>query len=236
VRSTEKIKKLIKNLKLDVYTNSEADQRVLGELLQAQEKSQETEPTFASPKIRGQKMSDGSKARKVAAVVALMVATAAVGAKIYKWRVIGRHPEAGYLLQSEDGGIVTNVPENWADSPEQAVEVKEDLDLQEQQGKGELVGANETEVNGTLQGRSLIFKYTLANGREVKTVDRDTEDSKRSLTRAQKDEIMNLLQEMKFEDLEVKEEEVRGRVFVFDRMKFILSDGTEVIKSVGRPK
>ena len=36
--------------------------------------------------------------------------------------------------------------------------------------------------------------------------------------------------------LDIKEKEVRGRMFSFKRQRFVLSDGTEVIKSVGRPK
>ena len=182
---------------------------------------------------------------KYAAVIALIctgvVAATAVGVKIHKWRVVGKHSEDGYLLQSqsEDGRttMTTNVPESWADNPEQAVEVKEELDLQKQQGKGELESVVETEVNGMLQSRSLIFKNTLADGREIKTSDHDPKYSGSNLTRAQKEEVMNLLKEMKFEELDSEEKEVMGRVFVFkDRMRFILSDGTEVIKSVGRLK
>ncbi len=74
MRSTEKIEKLIKNVNLHAYTNSEADQRVLGELLHAQEKSQKTEPPFASLKTRRTIMkSPVTKLAVAAAVIALVV-------------------------------------------------------------------------------------------------------------------------------------------------------------------
>ena len=72
MRSTENIKKLIKNLKLHIDTNSEADQRILDELLQAQEKSQKIEPTFASLKIRRQIMK--SPITKIAAAAVVIIA------------------------------------------------------------------------------------------------------------------------------------------------------------------
>ncbi len=54
MRSTENIKKLVKNLDLDVDTYSQADQAVLDELLEAQEKSKKMKSAFVSPKTRRQ--------------------------------------------------------------------------------------------------------------------------------------------------------------------------------------
>ena len=93
----------------------------------------------------------------------------------------------------------------------------------------------ETEVNGKLSSSFLIFKYVLADGREIEDGDFDP-DFKETMTKVKQEEVMNLLREMEFEVLDTEEKEVRGRVFVFTRQRFILSDGTEVIKSVGRPK
>lgn len=47
---------------------------------------------------------------------------------------------------------------------------------------------------------------------------------------------MNLLREMKFQELDISKKTVMGRVFVFKANKFVLSDGTEVIWSVGKPE
>ena len=93
MRSTEKIKKLIGNLNLDVYTNSEADQRVLSELLQAQEKSHQTEPVFASPRIRRKTMFSGKRTWKVTALVAAVIGIVSL---IILWVI-------GYLSEYGDG-------------------------------------------------------------------------------------------------------------------------------------
>ncbi|MGD8499611.1 MAG: hypothetical protein PVJ86_03135 [Phycisphaerales bacterium] len=52
MRSTENIKKLIKNLDLDIDTNRKTDRMVLSELLEAQEKSKKTSSAFALPNVR----------------------------------------------------------------------------------------------------------------------------------------------------------------------------------------
>jgi hypothetical protein len=257
VRSTENIKKLIKNLNLDVDINSEADQRVLRDLLQAQEKSQRTEPVFALLKIRRQKMSDRSKAWKVAAGLAVVIGATAiattVGLKVRKLYFKGREPDGTYMFQTKpetvdvgDGRTVTssrtvsvNVDPNQAIDVDQKIKDLEEVELLRQQDTSrELVGVVETEVNGKLQPRGFSFKYVLSDGREIKLGegDPDTQDRERSLTEAQEDEVIRLLRADKYEELDIKETEVRGRMFVFKRQRYVLSDGTEVIKSVGRPK
>ena len=176
---------------------------------------------------------------KYAAAVALIctgvVAAAVVGVKIHNYRVVGIDPERGYLLVSEDGLTGTNVPESWANSPEQALKVNEELALLKQQGDRELVSVVETDVNGKLSRRYLIFKYVLADGSEIKTGDFDP-DFKETMTKVKREELISLLRADEYERLDDIREEVRGRMFVFTRQRFILSDGTEVIKSVGRPK
>ena len=55
---------------------------------------------------RRQAMSLRVKSWKYAAAIALIctgiAAAAVVGVKIHKWRFFKKHPDAGYLLQSED--------------------------------------------------------------------------------------------------------------------------------------
>jgi hypothetical protein len=191
---------------------------------------------------RRQTMSVKVRSWKYAAVVALIctgvVAAAVVGVKIHNYRVVGKDPERGYLLVSEDGLTGTNVPESWANSPEQAVEVEEELALLKQQDDRELVSVLETEVNGKLSSRYLIFKYVLADGREIEDGDFDP-DCKETMTEAKQEELISLLRADEYErlDIDIKEKEVRGRMFsFFSRLRFVLSDGTEVIKSTGRPK
>jgi hypothetical protein len=175
---------------------------------------------------------------KYAAVIALIctgiAAATVVGVKIHKWRFLKKHPEAGYILVSEDGLKGATIPESWADNPEHAVEVKEELDLLKQQGAGELVSVLEKEVNGKLISRTFISKYILADGREIKSSDRDP-DFKESMTEAQEEEIISLLRADEYVTIGFEEKEVRGRMFSFERNRFVLSDGTEVIWSHGRP-
>ena len=187
---------------------------------------------------RSQTMSVRNRSWKIAAVAALIctgvVAAAVVGVKIHKWRFVEKLPEAGYLLVDEDGLKGRTIPESWAESPERAVEVAEELDLLKQQGAGELVSVVEKEVNGKLISRVFISKYVLADGREIKSSDRDP-DFKEQLTEAQDEELTNLLRADEYVTIGFEEKEFRGRMFSFERNRFILSDGTEVIWSAGKP-
>lgn len=160
------------------------------------------------------------------------------GAKIHKWRVTGKDPERGYLIQSEDGRTTANIPESWADSPEHAVRVKEELDLQKQQGDRKLVRVTETEVNGQLDNRFFIYEHTLSNGRVIKDGDFDPElGSPAKLGRERGKELSQLRQKGQGQELATTEErQVHGRVFVFKKWRFVLSDGTEVVWSTGRLK
>jgi len=176
---------------------------------------------------------------KFAAVIALIctgvVAATVVGVKIHKYYFVGKHPEAGYLLNSEDGLKGRTIPDSWADSPEQAVEIAEEIDLLRQQDNRELVSVIEKEVNGKLISRRFRFKYILTDGREIKSGDNDP-DFKERLTEAQEEELISLLRTDEYEAIGFEEKEFRGRMFSFERNRFVLSDGTEVIWSVGKLK
>ncbi len=178
------------------------------------------------------------RAWKVAAVIALIctgvVAAAVVGVKIQKYYFVGKHPEAGYLLSSEDGLKGRTIPESWADSPEQAVETAEEIDLLRQQDARELMRVVEKEVNGKLIRRTFIFKYVLADGRVIKSSDTDP-DFNESMTEVEEEELISLLRADEYVTIGFEKKEFRGRTFSFERNRFVLSDGTEVIWSVGRP-
>ena len=183
---------------------------------------------------------------KYAAVIALIctgvVAATAVGVKIHKWRVESKHPKYGYMLHSEDGKTVTNIPESWADGPEHAVEVKEELDILKQQGNRKLVGVSEYNVNGQLDSRWLSYEYNLSDGQTLKVSERDPDDNgQRTLTSEQRKEQDELWHEQldteNWQDFVTTEErQVRGCVISFTKWKLVLSDGTEVVYSIGRTK
>ena len=167
----------------------------------------------------------------------------AAGAKVRKWRFRDKHPERGYRLLSEDGQAATSIPESWADSPEHAVRIQEELDLQKRQGNRKLVEIREIEANGRLDFRVLIYEYNLSDGQTVKTPDFDPDDpSQWTVIGDRQEELSQLLrerrrQEEKGQELATTEErQVYGRVFAFKKRRFALSDGTEVIHSIGRLK
>jgi len=197
---------------------------------------------------RRQTMFVRKRAWKVAAVLAIVIGAGAlattVGLKVRKLYFVGRESDGAYRFATRPQTV--DEPMRMVISrldPNQTVEQKikdlEEVELLRQQDKRrELLSVFETEVNGKLQSRSFKFKYLLADGREITLNERDpdTKDLEKSLTEAQKEEVLNLMREMKYEDLDKKEKEVMGRVFVFGGMKFILSDGTEVIKSFSMSK
>jgi hypothetical protein len=193
---------------------------------------------------RRRTMSVKIRSWKYAAMIALLaVAAVAVGAEICRWHFIGKDSQMGYLLESEDGRFVTNIPDSWADNAELAVKVKEELDLQNQRGDRKLVAVVEKEVNGQLDSRFLIYEHSLSDGRVVKDGEYDPDESNpRTLTKEQQGEMDRLWHEqLKQEDSlhelhTVEERQVKNCVFSFRKWRLVLGDGTEVIYSIGHPK
>ncbi len=213
---------------------------------------------------RRQTMPAKVKSWRYAAVIALIgagvVAVAAVGVRIQKYRFVEKRPEQGYLVQSEDGRSMINITEKHADSPEQAVETAEEIALLKQQGQRELVGVSEIEVNGQLDHRVLSYKYNLSDGRTIRVGERDPDDNAPwTLVGERQDEAGRLLREavasrmgtglfvatdegtFHVPDEENEEKEIstyeqvfQGRTFIFQKYTFTLSDGTEVAWALGR--
>ena len=73
MRSTEKIKKLVKNLDLDIDINAKTDHAILNELFEAQKNYKQTKPAFISPNIRNTIMKSPMTRLAVAAGVILAV-------------------------------------------------------------------------------------------------------------------------------------------------------------------
>lgn len=99
--------------------------------------------------------------------------------------------------------------------------------------KGEFLGYEDKQV----QGRTFTFDtymFTLADGTVVTHGVGEPKGLKIHLTQTDWEELHNLLQARVGEDLGVVEKEFNGRLFVFKRQRFVLSDGTEVIWSSGQ--
>jgi hypothetical protein len=212
---------------------------------------------------RKQKMFVRNRTWKIAAVIALIctgvVTATVVGIKIHKWRVESKHPKYGYMLRSKDGRFMTNVPDSWADSPEHAVEVREELDLLKQQDKRELVSVTEYKVNGQHDHWWLTYKYTLSDGRVIRTGQYDPDDNTpRILVGELQDEASQRFQEILKSELftmttdpqtgeklriitpaegvvfTIYDQVVHGQAFSFHSRQFTLNDGSTVTYSFGR--
>jgi hypothetical protein len=238
VRSTEKIKKLIRNLNLDVYTNSEADQSVLSELLQAQEKSHKTEPAFASPTIRRKTMFAGKRTWKVAALVAVVIGAGAisvVAVNIGRYYYKGKTDAGVHIFHSEDWETVVTLDDKQVTDVEQTRQDLEEIEGLRQQGKNELLKVEITMTDGTLEKRVHVYKYELSDGRTIDQREGGSEGA-HALSEAQWAEWRQLRKAGPGEDLGTDEKTVEGFVFSFKRERYCLSDGTEVVYSVGYPK
>jgi len=190
---------------------------------------------------RRQTMSVKSRRWKFVAATALVctgiTAAAVVGVKIYKYHYVDRDEEGHIRVLREDGRRMWVFSNKTADNAELAVQTAEEIDLLKQQGIKELVSVHESEVNGQLDSRKLGYEYTLSDGRTIRQYedDPDTQDLERSLSEAQEDEIISLMRADEFVTIGSEKKEIRGLMFYFNRNRFVLSDGTEVIKSIGRP-
>jgi hypothetical protein len=106
-----------------------------------------------------------------------------------------------------------------------------------QAGAAQLVKVVEVSTGGRTDGRTLLCQYDFSDGRTVRTSQADLKDRRATtLTAAQTDEASRLWHEGKGQNLGVQDKDVSGRTFSFRRQRIVLSDGTEVIWSVGEPK
>lgn len=130
----------------------------------------------------------------------------------------------------------------------------EEIDALRQQNARELLSVTDLEVNGKLQPRVGAFQYVLADGRKERLGETvafadasraaaaqpdlnqpPAEGLKTRLTMADWKELHELMVAHQGEALDTYAEEVLGKVLQFTRVKYVLSDGTEVIRSGGKP-
>lgn len=236
MRSTEKIKKLIRNLSLDVYTNSEADQSVLRELLQAQEKSHETEPVFASLKIRRKTMFDRKRTWKVAALIAAVIGAGAisvVAVNYGRYYYRGTTDDGTHVFHSENSETVVTLDE--VADVEQTRQDLEEIEVLRQEDKRELLKVEITMTGDKLEQRVHVYKYALTDGRTI-DMREGVPGGAYALSKPMWEEWLRIRKAEPTEDLGSYEEIVEDRVVSFKREMFLLSDGTEVIWSRGTPK
>jgi len=109
-----------------------------------------------------------------------------------------------------------------------------------EQGKRELLKIKET-IIGTYRLKTHEYRYQLSNG-QIKDMGEPADDmpvysqEQWKEFSPQLEEFRRLRETEPGQDLGTYEETVEGRVLFFKREKYILSDGTEAIWSVGTPK
>lgn len=101
--------------------------------------------------------------------------------------------------------------------------------------KGKFLGSTQVQVLGKTFSLQK-YSFTLSDGTVVTRSEGQPEGSKKNnLTAAEADEFHQLAAAHKGETLGTYDEDVHGRPFKFTRVKYVLSDGTQVIQSVGKP-
>jgi hypothetical protein len=100
--------------------------------------------------------------------------------------------------------------------------------------KGKFLGSTQVQVLGRTFNLQK-YSFTLSDGTVVTRSEGQPEGPKNNLTAAEGDEFRQLAAANKGDTLGNYDEDVLGKPFKFTRVKYVLSDGTEVIQSMGKP-
>ena len=179
------------------------------------------------------------RAWKVAAVLAILIsagALAVVGVNITRFIYKGQNDAGAHIFHSEDWETVVTLDDNQVTDVVQTRKDLEEIELLYQQDKRELLKVEKTMTDGTLEMRVHVYKYELSDGRIIDMREGVPGGAHALAGTAKWQEWHQLRKAGPGENLGTYEETVEGRVFSFKREKYFLSDGTEIIWSVGLPK
>lgn len=187
---------------------------------------------------RRQTMLIRKRAWKVAAVLAILLgvgAIAVVGVNIGRYFYMGQDDAGVHIFYNEDSEDVVTLDDNEVTNVEQTRNDLQEIEILRQQDKRQLIRVNELLVNGKLDTRVFVYQYQLSDGRTMDMPEGD--ELNWLLDKKQREEWLQRKKDAgSGEDFGVAEKEFKGCMFVFKRQRFVLSDGTEVIWSVGEPK
>ena len=179
------------------------------------------------------------RAWKVAAVLAILIsagALAVVGVNVGKFFYKGQNDAGAHIFHSEDWETVVTLDDNQVTDVEQTRQDLEEIELLYQQDKRELLKVEILMTDGILEMRVHVYKYELSDGRIIDMREGVPGGAYALAGTAKLQEWRQLKKAGPGENLGTYEETVEGCVFSFKREKYFLSDGTEVIWSVGWPK
>jgi hypothetical protein len=176
---------------------------------------------------------------KYAAVLAIVIGVGAisvVGVNIGKYYYyMGRDDDGAPIFRSEDFNVTVTLDDDEVTDVEQARRYLEEMKILSEQGKKELLKVEEMMTDDTLEMKVHVYKYELSDGRIIDQREGGSEGAY-ALSKALWEEWRQVKKAGPGEDLGTYEKTVEGRVFSFKREKYFLSDGTEVIWSIGTPK
>jgi len=182
-------------------------------------------------------MSAGRRAWKVAAVLAVLIGVGAisvVGVSVTRYINKGRNEDGVHIFHSADWETVVTLDPEKVTDVEQTRRDLEELEILRQQDKRELLKVEETMTDGTLEMRVHVYKYELSDGRTMDM--REGVAGACALGKPRMEEYFRMRKAGPGEDLGTYDETVEGRVFSFKKERYYLSDGTEILFSVGHPK
>jgi len=176
---------------------------------------------------------------KYAAVLAIVIAVGAISVVAVNigryYYYMGRNDDGDPIFRSEDFNVTATLDDDEVTDVEQARRYLEEMKILSDQGKKELLKVKILMADGALEMRGHVYRYELSDGRTIDQKEGGSEGAY-ALSKALWEEWRQLKKAGPGEDLGTYEETVEGRVFSFKREKYFLSDGTEVIWSVGTPK
>jgi hypothetical protein len=236
MKLVENIVKLIRDSHvLDINTSAEMDRRILHDALKVQKECKKAKLAENRPDIWRTIMKNPiTKSAAVIAVVLGVGAIAVVGVNVGRYYYLGQNDKGLHVFVSEDGQSVDTLGPDEVTDIEQTRRDLEEIESLRQQDKRELLKVEETTTDGTLQMRVHVYKYELSDGRTIDN--REGAGGDFALNKAQWEEYFQVRKAGPGEDLGTHEETVEGHAFSFKQERYVLSDGTEIIWSVGRPK
>ena len=224
-KKIEKIDRYLKSVALPEHESHQHRQQLRREVLKEIE--------------RRKTMFVRKRAWKVAAVLAILIsigAVSVVAVSVGRYYYFGKNDDGAHIFHSEDWETVVTLDDNQVTDVEQTRRDLEEIELLRQQDKRELLKVEEMMTDGTLEMKVHVYKYELSDGRIIDMREGGTEGEYALAGTAKLQEWRQLKKAGPGEDLGTYDETVEGRVFSFKRERYFLSDGTEVIWSVGRPK
>jgi hypothetical protein len=224
-KNTENIDRYLKDVELPEHVSHQHRQKLRREVLREIE--------------RRQNMSVRKISWKYAAVLAVVIGVGAisvVGVNIGRYYYKGKNDAGVHVFYSEDLETVVTLGDDEVTDVEQTRRDLEEIELLRQQDKRELLKVREATI-GTSRIRAHEYRYQLSDGRtkDMKECAEYNAEQRQEFS-AQLEEFRRLQKAGPGEDLGTYEETVEGRAFSFKRDKYFLSDGTEIIWSVGTPK